>query len=155
MNWLRRFAPKFELDYSKMIFLDAEELAEAGIARAYDSLLPELRKCVSNTAEIEEIVDNSAPTYLVRWRDVKYPIYSPPVDQADAWARATCTFFKIVNDQLAASDYRLYAINGGNDLGGMFLTESEWKEAQRSLPRKLDWPYLPTLDAPWFGQFRD
>ena len=152
MNWLRHRAG-FKLDYSKLIFLDAEELAEAGIARAYDSMLPELRKYVSKPAEIEQVIDDSAPSYLVRCRGVEYPIYSPPVDAVDSWARATYVFFKIINDQLAPSDHRFYAINGANDLGGMFLTDSEWKAAQHSLPRKSDWPYLPTLDAPWFGQF--
>jgi hypothetical protein len=61
-------------------------------------------------------------------------------------------FFKIINDQLAKSEYRLYAINGGNDLGGMFLTQPECEAARKSLPRKDDWPYLLTLEHPWYGQ---
>jgi len=33
---------RFTLDYDKMLFLDAEELAECGIKRRYDSILPYL-----------------------------------------------------------------------------------------------------------------
>jgi hypothetical protein len=43
--------------------------------------------------------------------------------------------------------------NGGNDLGGMFLTEREVEEATRSLPKRTDWPYIPIDSPPWFGQF--
>lgn len=154
MIW-RRPAAEFKLDYDKVLFLDAEYLAEAGIARRYRSLLPELRRFISEPAEIEEVIDNDAPSYLVRCLGIEYLIYSPPVNELLAWGRATFTFFKISNDQLVGTDYRFYAIDGGHDLGGIFLTEHEWRAAQRSLPRKLDWPYLPTLEAPWFGQFHD
>lgn len=155
MNWLRPRTQRFDLDYANLVFLDAETLAEAGIGPRYNLLLPELRQYVSEPAVVEEFVDNAAPSYRVRCRDVDYPIYSPPVDELLAWGRATHAFFKIVNDQLSESEYRFYAMNGGHELGGMFLTERESKAARRSLPRKLNWPYLPTLHAPWFGQFHD
>jgi hypothetical protein len=82
-------------------------------------------------------------------------IYSPalPNEEGQSWGRATHAFFKIINDQLAKSEYRLYAINGGNDLGGIFLTQLESEAARKSLPRKEDWPYLPTPDHPWYGQY--
>jgi len=48
---------------------------------------------------------------------------------------------------------RFFAINGGNDLGGMFLTTVEAEEARKSLPRKQDWPYLPTMERTWGGQY--
>jgi hypothetical protein len=54
-------------------------------------------------------------------------------------------FFKIINDQLAESEYRLYAIGGG-DLGGMFLTQPKCETARTALPRKEDWPYLPQVE---------
>ena len=101
---------KFALDYDKLIFLDAEELAEGGIREAYTSILPQ------------------------------------------SLGRAAHALFKIINDQLTNSEYRLFAINGGNDLGGMFLTQSELEDARRSLPRPEDWPYLPTPEHPWYGQ---
>ena len=84
---------------------------------------------------------------------VEYVIYSPDLSHDGSWERATHAFFKIVDDQLSGSDYRLCAINGGNDLGGMFLTTSECEAAPRSLARSEDWPYLPTLEDPWYGQF--
>jgi hypothetical protein len=34
----------------------------------------------------------------------------------------------------------------------MFLTQPECEAARRSLPRKDDWPYLPTLEHPSYGQ---
>ena len=62
-------------------------------------------------------------------------------------------FFTIVNDQLANSQYRFYAINGGNDLGGMFLTPSQAAAAQQALPTRTDWPYFPKDEPDWFGQY--
>jgi hypothetical protein len=81
-------------------------------------------------------------------------IYSPelPEGEGQSWGRATHALFAIVNNQLAKSEYGFYAINGGNDLGGMFLTPSECEEARQPLPRKGDWPYLPTDEHPWYGE---
>jgi hypothetical protein len=142
----------YKLDYEKMFILDAEELAEAGIKGAYDSLLDALGQYTSSPAEVQEILDNDAPSYVVRCRETEYVIYSPATSHDESWGRATYALFKIVNDQLVKSTYRLYAINGGNDLGGIFLTESECDAARRSLPRREDWPYLPTQEHPWYGQ---
>jgi hypothetical protein len=137
-----------------MLVLDAEDLAEAGIKKAYESALPVLRQYISEPSQVQELVDNDTPSYLVRCAGQEYLIYSPtlPDDEAQLWGRAAYAFFKIINNQLAKSEYRLYAINGGNDLGGMFLTQSECEAAQKSLPRKKDWPYLLTLEHPWYGQ---
>jgi hypothetical protein len=91
--------------------------------------------------------------YLVTCRGVDYPIYSrAPDEEGQSWGRATHALFKIVNDQLTKSEYRLFAINGGNDLGGMFLTQTEFESARHSLSRPEDWPYLPTPEHPWYGQ---
>jgi len=146
---------KFTLDYNNMFFLDAEALAEAGINEAYKSVVPVLGQYVPEPAQIQEVVDNDAPSYVVKCGDLEYVIYSPalPNEEGQSWGRAAYALFKIVNDQLTKSPYRLYAINGGNDLGGMFLTQSECEAARKSLPRKMDWPYLPTLDHPWYGQY--
>ena len=146
---------KFRLDYDKLLFLDAEALAEAGINDAYKSVVPVLAQYVPEPAQIQEIVDHDAPSYAVKCGNLEYAIYSPalPNEEGQSWGRAAFVFFKIVNDQLMKSRYRLYAINGGNDLGGMFLSHSEWEAARKSLERKEDWPYLPTLDHPWYGQY--
>jgi hypothetical protein len=145
---------KFALDYDKLIFLDAEDLAECGVKDAYTSILPHLKQYAAEPAEVSEIVDPSTPSYLVKCRDVDYPIYSPelPNDEGQSEGRAAHALFKIINDQLAESEYRLFAINGGNDLGGLFLTQSQFQSARSSLPRLEDWPYLPTSEHPWYGQ---
>jgi hypothetical protein len=43
---------KFKLDYNKMYFLDAEDLAEAGIKKAYQSMVRVLCEYVSELAEV-------------------------------------------------------------------------------------------------------
>jgi hypothetical protein len=144
----------FALHCDDLILLDAEELAEGGIRAAYMSMLPRLKQYVAEPAEVREVADPSVPRYLVNCSNVDYPIYSPelPEDEGESWGRATHALFEIINDQLATSEYRLFAINGGNDLGGMFLTQSEVENARRSLPRPEDWPYLPTPDHPSYGK---
>jgi hypothetical protein len=142
------------LDYDKMLYLDAEDLAEGGIKRAYESILPALSEHISEPAQVQELLDSERGSYLVKCGGHDYLVYDPslPDSEGQSWGRATYVFFDIVNGQLAGSDYRLFAINGGNDLGGMLLRQSECAEAQSSLPRKEDWPYLPTSEHPWYGQ---
>ena len=144
----------FNLDYDELVHLDAEDLAETGIGEAYESLLPKLRQYVQQPARIEELVDNDAPRYSVKCGARQFIIYAPALnDEAgNSWGRATFAFFTIVNDQLASTSYRLYAINGGNDLGGMFLTPAQADAAKKTLPNKTDWPYLPKDEHPWYGQ---
>jgi len=139
------------LDYDRLIHLDAEELAETGIGEAYQALQPELRKYLPEPATIEELTDHDAPRYSVKCRDREFVIYEPG-DEEESWGRATFAFFTLINDQLVSSEYRLYAINGGNDLGGMFLTEAQARAAQKALRNKGDWPYLPDNRPPWYGQ---
>ena len=144
----------FTLDYDRWIHMDAEDLAETGIREAYDRLLPELRKYVPRPAPIEEVIDNDTPRYSVKCGGKGYAIYGPELDEAgeNSWGRATFAFFRIVNEQLAGSEYRFYAINGGNDLGGMFLTPAQARASRDLLLRPQDWPYLPTDEPPWYGQ---
>lgn len=141
----------FDLDYDQWIHLDAENLAETGIAEAYESLIPELHKYVQEPAQIEELIDSDNSRYSVKCGDREFAIYGPELAEVsgdNSWGRATHAFFAIVNEQLASSACRFYAINGGNDLGGMFLTPEQARAAQKSLPRKLDWPYLPKDELP-------
>jgi hypothetical protein len=143
----------FHLDYDQAINLDAEDLAEGGIGRAYERLLPELRKYVEQPAPIEEHDDIDAPSYSVRFGEREFVICEPVDEGFQSWGRATFAFFTIVNDQLVDSAIRFYAINGGNDLFGMFLTLAQAKAAQQSILRRENWPYLPTDEPPWYGQF--
>lgn len=143
------------LDYDKMLYLDAEDLAEGGIKRAYESVHKALSQHLPEPAQVEEVVDPSR--YLVKCADCEYLIYDPslPDSEGQSWGRATYAFFDIVNKQLANSEYRLFAINGGNDLGGIFLAQAECEGVRKSLPRKEDWPYLPTSEHPWYGQYHE
>ncbi|HEY6094827.1 MAG TPA: hypothetical protein VIU93_07730, partial [Gallionellaceae bacterium] len=127
---------------------------EGGIKEAYESLLPELRQYVANPAAVEERLDNDVPRYSVLAGGKEYVIFAPDLDDSEgqSWGCATWAFFDIVNSQLTASRYRFYAINGGNDLDGMFLTPAEAESAKKSLPQRTDWPYLPTQQHPWYGQ---
>ncbi len=145
----------FVLDYDRLIRLDAEALAETGIGKAYRKLLPELRKYVPRPARVEESIDNDAPRYSVKCGAREFVIQGPEQDDADysSWGRATYVFFAIVNGQLAGTRYRFYAINGGNDLGGMFLTPAQARAARKALPERQDWPYLPTAETPCHGRY--
>jgi hypothetical protein len=140
------------LDYERMILLDAEDLAEGGIKAAYDGLMDSLREYVRNPKAIEESFDSELPAYAVSSGGALYEIYSPDTPMARSWGNATYALFDIINRQLDHCVCRFYAINGGNDLGGLFLTSDQYNAAVRSLGRKADWPYIPTQDFPWFGQ---
>ena len=140
------------LDYDKLIMLDAEALAEAGIKSAYDKLVTDMRKYIPSVAPIQERIDNDSPSYSVVCLGKEYFIYGG-ADQDESWGNATFALFDIVNRQLERTNRRFFAINGGNDLGGMFLTPAEAEEARKSLPRKNDWPYLPKPERPWYGQY--
>jgi hypothetical protein len=50
------------------------------------------------------------------------------------------------------TDIRLYAINGGNDLAGIVLTEAQCVKARKQLATKTDWPYFPRHGDEWLGQ---
>jgi hypothetical protein len=113
-------------------------------------LLPELMKYVKEADEITEVLDDKAPSYSVHHRDHEYVIYAPE-NEDESWDNATYALFSIVNTQLAGGPYRFYAINGGNDLGGMFLTSEQYESAKRSIERKSDWPYLPSDQPPAYG----
>lgn len=145
-------AMAFELSYDNFLPLDAEALAEGGIAQAYEQLNPTLRKYIPEPAKIQEKVDSNAPSYSVSCLGRDYFIYGGN-DQDESWGRATFALFSILNRQLEGTRYRFFAINAGNDLGGMFLTLEQAEAARKSLPRKADWPYLPVLEAPRYGQF--
>lgn len=141
-----------ELHYDNMMLLDAEDLAETGIKAAYETVLPHLQKYVATPADVTERIDSDAPAYVVHCLGTDYLIFDGN-DQEESWGRATFALFDIVNRQLAKTAYRFFAVNGGHDLGGMFLTPEQAEAARASLPRKADWPYLPAAEGPWYGQY--
>ena len=54
------------LDYDQLVLIDAEDLAEAGILEAYESLLPALYKYVAQPALVEEFIDHDVGSYAVK-----------------------------------------------------------------------------------------
>lgn len=147
-------ASPVSLDYERMVHLDAESLAEQGMVDAYQRLLPELSRFVEHPAQLSELLDVDVPTYKIRCGEQEYLIYSAeePSTETESWGRATYFFFLVVNSQLTGTGVQFYAINGGNDLGGLFLSPEQAISAQSVLARETDWPYIPELCAPWYGQ---
>ena len=148
-------SPAMAIDYDKAHIIDAENLAEQGMVKAYHEILPELRQYVKNPIAIDQSVDEYATRYVVRADGQEFVIYAPdiPDSESKSWGTATFVFFKIINDQLTGSNVRFYALNGGNDLLGIFLTPQQAEDAKRSLPKRTDWPYLPQLQYPAYGQY--
>jgi hypothetical protein len=117
------------------------------------TLLRRLRAFVGDPPPVAERRDDDAPSYSVRCGDATFDIYGPGLDdEAGSWGRATVALSSIINRQLENSTHHLYAINGGNDLFGMFLRPADAAEAQRSLKNRTDWPYIPKDEPPWYGQ---
>jgi hypothetical protein len=52
-----------------------------------------------------------------------------------------------VNRQLGKAPVKFYALNAGNDLMGIFLTEREAAAARKTLKRRLDWPYTSRFNG--------
>lgn len=86
------------LDYEKLILLDAERLAEQGIAEAYQLLLPTLREHVARPAEVREILDADLPAYTIQCNGEEYIVYSAaePGTEVQSWGRATFSFFLLL-----------------------------------------------------------
>lgn len=148
----------YDWDFDGLISLDAENLAETGIGKAYEKLLPKLRAYVPNPAKIEEFIDNDAGTYSVRCGEKTYLIYDdkPEEELGRSWGLATVAFFAIINDQLAESTHRFYAVYGGEDLHGVFLTPAEAaREQELNADDRRSWPYLPVDEPEWYGMYHD
>ena len=145
-------APR-ELDYRHLVHLDAEKLAKEGIGRAYEQLLPRLRAFVSRPLEVADLfADQTLGSYASRSGDSRQ-ITSAAEDEAESWGRATYALFQCVNAQLADAPVRLYAVKGGNDLGGLFLTPAHAESARKAIRKREEWPYLPEPQGPWYGRF--
>jgi hypothetical protein len=144
-----------ELDYSRAIHLDAEELAEQGMVEGYVRLLPELKAYVAAPLVLSEKVETERGRYAVLAGGAVQDIFPSPLggDEYESWGVATAALFEIVNRQLITAPVKFYAINSGNDLMGIFLTEHQADAARKTIKRRSDWPYLPAMQAPWFGQY--
>lgn len=137
-------------DYDDLVLLDAEDLAEGGILEAYQQLHPTLRQHGAAEIDIAEEVDEDAGTYTVLADGTRYPIYGEGVEE-DAWILATIAFFDIVNAGMANATHRFYALYGGNDLAGIFLTDEQFRLAQECFKRAKDRPWVPVNIPPHYG----
>lgn len=144
-----------ELDYSRAIDLDAEALAEQGMLEGYTRILPALKAFVASPLVLRESVDADQGIYnVVAGGRVERISPSPSGgDEHESWGVATAVLFETVNRQLANAPVKLYALNAGNELMGIFLTERQAVAARKVIKRRSDWPYLPVRHAPWFGQY--
>jgi hypothetical protein len=95
------------LDYDKLILLDAERLAEQGIADAYQLLLPTLREHVARPAEVREILDADLPAYTIQCNGEEYIVYSAadPGTEVQSWGRATFFLFLLLMNSLKVPIY--------------------------------------------------
>lgn len=150
----RAFPTKAPFRYRGLIHLDAEALSHGGIVAAYQRLLPALLAFVPHPDEMTDEVDLKSGCYRIRCSGHDYLIHSPfqPETMKTRWPRAVYFFFLAVNHQLIGTNVQLYAINGGNALGAVFMTPEQAAQARDALPRKRDWPYIPELDHPWNGR---
>jgi len=44
------------------------------------------------------------------------------------------------------------AIEGSNDFGKILLTKRDYSDLVKPLEHRKGWPYIPTMDQPWYGQ---
>lgn len=142
------------IDYDAAVHLDAEDLAEQGVGEAYRRLHAGLAELGVTPLPILEQDDGE--NYSVECGGRRYPIFDDDLDEdggadGDPWGRATFALFDIVNSQLGAVEHKLYAISGGNDMFGMFLTPAAVERARAASARKAHWPYLPTDEPEWGG----
>lgn len=139
------------LDYDHAIPLDAEALAEQGVLSAYRALLPRLEKYSVAPLEVNEVLSDDGLSYTVAAGGRQFVIWEVLENgkqNSDGWERATVAFFQIVNASLSASTHHFYAINGGNDLFGMFLSKQEFAAARKAIAKRAYWPWTPDDKLP-------
>ena len=129
---------------------DAESLAEGRVGQFLRDIEPFLKKQGVIINKVEDHFDENGYSITVNGKD--YVIYNADdlkrdeTQPASIWGLATVRGFAIVNELLvdAKSSERLYAVNGGNDLFGFFLTP-ELRDAVCDHPDATprDSPYVP------------
>jgi hypothetical protein len=144
-------ASEDSIDYEQVVHLDAEDLAEQGIKAAYAGLMPALLHYARAPIEISEEINADAGSYAVVANGTRHEIWGPALNSEDGWARATVTFFDIVNANLGQSPVKFYALYGGNDLSGAFLTSEQYALARKSIKNPSHWPYIPAMEPPHYG----
>jgi hypothetical protein len=150
---VKREAPSV-IDHEKVELLDAEDLAELGIKRAYDGIVQKYPNYFPKPVPVEEKIEEDLGRYALSFGGENIRVSGGGTEEWEkySWGRASFVFFRIINHQLRESGVTFYALYGGNDLGGVFLTDAQFQAARAELKDKRQWPYLPTEEAPWFGE---
>jgi hypothetical protein len=146
----------------RMFRADAESLVEGGICEFVREIEPFLARQGVTINQLKDDIDESGYTVSVNKKEhVIYDAAELKRDQkqlVSIWGLATARGFAIINEMLtnSGSDERLYAVNGGNDLFGIFLSP-ELREAVCDHPDATlsDRPYIPNAEHPWYGQEHD
>lgn len=140
---------------------DAEDLAEGGITDFVSTISGFLTNEGIQLPRIES--DFTPDGYKVAIGNELVEIYGLSDLERDAdgtesglvWGLAAARAFRLVNQLLIAanSPERMYAVNGGNDLYGFFLTE-ELRRLIMDHPQAVasDGPYIVSEEYPSFGQ---
>lgn len=139
---------------------DAEDLAEGGVCSFLTSVSAFLaREGISRPTATDDISDDG---YTVLVNDTNYDIYNAIELERDEneqpgliWGLSMTRCFNMINQLLESvgSAERLYAVNGGNDLFGFFLTPHLFELIVRHpQARPSDGPYECTENYPRFGQ---
>jgi hypothetical protein len=152
-----RSAAVFE-ETGRLFDADAEGLTEGGVSNFLRRIEPFLHGQVISLNQFED--DFTEQGYSVMVNGERHKIYDTDEIQRRQtqpgllWGLSGARAFAIVNRLLerAGSEEILYAVNGGNDLFGFFLT-SALREAICRYPtvKPGDRPYLHTEEYPWFG----
>jgi len=141
---------------------DAENLAEGGVGEFLSELTSFLEQQEVHISRVEDLVRDDEYKVLVGGQE--HLIWNADeLSRAETelgllWGMATVRTFALVNARLtqAGSSERLYAVYGGNDLLGFFLTEKLRDAVRGHADATLEsWPYLPKAEYPWFGQEHD
>jgi hypothetical protein len=145
----------------RLFHADAEDLAEGGVGDFLRKIEPFLNANGIALTHVED--DVSEQGYSVTVNGTRTRIFdTDELHQRETqkqpgliWGLSGARAFAIVNGLLeeAGSEERLYAVNGGNDLFGFFLTQA-LREAICCYPgiKPGARPYLDTDEYSWFGQ---
>jgi hypothetical protein len=153
VKWSAPSNPVDPIDYDEVFHLDAENLAEYGMKQSYDLLIPKLQTLGVKPKPMTEIFSQDDGRYNLYVGGKTYKVWNGEALTKNEfpWPLATAIFFETINDQLSKSEYKFYAINGDNDLHGVFLKKAEFEAAVQFHGVPYDRPYLPNREPPFFG----
>jgi hypothetical protein len=139
-----------ELNYDHAILLDAEDLAEGGINKAIETIQADLNRA-KIPVKLSAVKETHGEIGSIEYKNKTIVFFDSEKENNDhLWALATYALFFVVNDQLEDSGYKLYAVNGGNDLVGFLLRDNEYRAAIK-VTDVDNRPYLPSDKPPMFG----